>query len=124
MEMFKNYVFRDTGLHWDDNENFKAIPDGYKSLRIYTTHARVEGAIEKMRDLNWQYSPDDTLSVIGEEVHEMCGWYDDEAKDKNQELIIKWLFEMFEDGYIYDVETGEYSRLDDEEEEEDSDHSC
>ena len=133
----KHFVVKDTGHHWDDNENFKAIPDEYKTLRLYMTHARIEGAVENLRELNYKYTIDDTLDIIVKEVDDVCNWYgtigteedalyrsDCPEKEKNIQLIIKWLFEMFEDGSIYDVETREWSRSEDEEEEEDSDHSC
>lgn len=109
MEAIKNYVVIDECYSWVDNENFKAIPDKYKTLNIYITYGRADGAIDKMRE-HYEWTEDgslaDGLCVITDTVDGFMGG----VKGKDRMLIIKWLFELFVDGYVLDVETGTYSK--------------
>ena len=112
METIKNYVVIDERYNRMDDDNFKAIPDQYKTLNIYMTYARADEAMHTMRGATSNYSVDDTLCVITDTVDGFMG----DVKGKDRMLIIKWMFERFEDGFILDVETGEWSRFDEEEE--------
>ena len=107
MEAIKNYVVIDERYNWLDNTSFKAIPDQYKTLNIYITYGSADGAIHKMREATYDYSVDDSLRVIADTVDNFM-----DVKDKDRMLIIKWMFEIFEDGYKFDIETGQWSELD------------
>ena len=114
MEAIKNFVVIDDCYNWMDNENFKAIPDKYKTLNIYMTYGRADGGIEKMRE-HYEWTEDgsvaDSLCVITDTVDGFM----DGVKGRDRMLIIKWLFDIFEDQYVLDVETGAYSKIVDEE---------
>jgi len=123
MEAIKNYVIVDDCYAWVKNEHYDAIPDKYKTINLFIIYGRVDGGVNALREYVGGYGPDDTLTTITEILDDFSY-----AKDKDRMLIIKWLFSLCEDGINFDIETGEWSRPDDEEEEEeedeDSDHSC
>ena len=105
MEAVKNYVVNDSDACWDDcDDNWKAIPAKYKTLKIYTIHAIVYGIYNTMRDLGALVSAETTLSIIVNQLD--CKRFATATDDRK--LIIKWLFEMFEPTVKYDVETGEW----------------
>tara|TARA_R110002126_G_scaffold70129_1_gene176762 strand:- start:379 stop:666 length:288 start_codon:yes stop_codon:yes gene_type:complete len=89
-----------------DNENWEAIPDEYKTLNLYMTYGRVDGAIDKEREYTHNFTEEDTLSIIRSTVADFM----DEAEGKDRLLIIRWLFCLFEEGEDIDLETGELCR--------------
>ena len=125
MEAIKNYVVIDDCYSHLNNENFKAIPDKYKTLNIYMTHKYVDVVFDRM--MNWGAMScggdvEEYLDVISDAI--VFHAIDVEGKDKM--LISKWLFELsYYEDYVFDAETGEVSLREEEDEEDgDSDHSC
>jgi hypothetical protein len=115
MEAIKNYVIVDDCYDWIKNKHYDAIPEKYKTLNLFILYGRVDGADNALREDVCGYGPDDTLLTITDALDNFCG----EAKGKDRMLIIKWLFSLCDDEVNFDIETGEWSRPDEEEEEED-----